>query len=112
MRYFTPDLLSRSRAVDDAIAEPAAEEWDRRGEEYRKHLNEIQPHLPRGVRRLLRHALHDAEVLTLAADNAPEFSIFLELESPLDQRDRHLELRYQLAGKGLSDLPQEKWTRS
>src|SRR5437879_2572176 len=95
----TPDLILRTRSQDEAVAEPAAAEWDRQGEEYRKRLESIRPGLPAGARKLLRrYPLHDAKVLTIAADKGSHLSIFLETEAPLDQRDKHVELRYRLAG--------------
>jgi hypothetical protein len=82
MKYMTPDLIARFRSEDDAVAEPAVEEWERRGEAYRTRLAAIAPTVPPGVRRLLRYPLHDARVLAIAADDAPSFSIFLELAGP------------------------------
>jgi hypothetical protein len=106
MKYMTPELLARVRSDDDAIAEAAAEEWERRGEEYRARLDDVRsrPDLPRGVRRLLkRDVLHDAKVLTMAAGKN-SFSLFLELAGAIDPADKHLELQYRLVGgpgKGL-----------
>jgi len=106
MKYMTPELLARFRSDDDAIAEAAAEEWERRGEEYRARLDGIRSRsgLPQGVRKLLkRDSLHDAKVLTMAADKN-NLSIFLELTGTIDPADKRLELQYRLAGgpsKGL-----------
>ena len=105
MKYMTPDLIARFRSENDDVAEPAAEEWERRCEAYRTHWKAIREELPKSVRRLLaRCSLHDARVLAVAAEEKPYFSIFLDLESPADPRDKRLELRYRLAGgvrKGL-----------
>jgi hypothetical protein len=101
MMYMTPELLARFRSVDDDISEAAAEEWERRGMEYRGHLEQLgsRPDLPRGLRKLLkRDILHDAKVLTMAVDKGNCFSLFLELAGPVNPQDRHLELRYRLAG--------------
>ncbi len=100
----TPELLARFRSPDEAVAEEAAEEWERRGEAYRAYLARVEDALPAAVRELLaRYWLHDAKVLTIAKDERSYFSLFLELENPRDPADRYLELRYRLPngdGKG------------
>jgi hypothetical protein len=53
MKYMTPELIARVRSSDDAVAEPAAEEWERRGEAYRRDLAQIEQDLPRAVRGVL-----------------------------------------------------------
>jgi hypothetical protein len=102
MKYMTPELLARVRSDDDAVAEAAAEEWERRGEEYRTRLTEIgsRTRLPGCVRSKLlkRDYLHDAKVLTMAADTGNRFSIFLELAGVLDPAHKHIELQYRLVG--------------
>jgi len=102
MKYMTPELLARFRSDNDDIAEAAAEEWERRGEEYRKHLEEIRcrTDLPRGLRRLIkRDVLHDAKVLTLAVDDGGKrFSFFLELARQTGKEDNRVELEYRLVG--------------
>src|SRR5260370_40555945 len=111
MKYMTPELIVRFRSEDDAVAEPAVEEWERRGEAYHSRLAEIAPALPPGVRPLLRYPLHDARVLAIAADDAPSFSIFLELAGPPASRGKYLELRYRLVGRardGLGLIPHEE----
>jgi hypothetical protein len=111
MNYMTPELLARVRSQDDDVAEAAAEEWERRGEEYRKRLQEIRSRhgLPRGLRKLLnRDVLHDAKVLTLAVDEeGKRFSVFVELARPAGSESKRLELEYRLVGgpRGL-DLKQ------
>src|SRR5437667_5445299 len=111
MNYMTPDLIARTRSDDDDIAEGAAAEWRHRCEAYRVRVKEIKPHLPLGLRRLLRgYSLHDAKVLTMAAGKSPHFSIFFELDNPSGPEDQHLELRYRLAGgvgKGLEFVQHE-----
>jgi hypothetical protein len=101
MKYMTPELLARIRSEDDTISEAAADEWDQRGEEYRAHLQQLQlgRDLPRGVRRLLKvDTLHDAKVLSLAADEGNGLSISLELPHEANPGKKHLELLYKLAG--------------
>jgi hypothetical protein len=85
----TPDLLARFRSLNDDIAEAASAEWERQCQAYNQHLKEIRPHLSRGARRLLRSfPFHDAKVLALAADDAPHFSLFLELNEPAEKKKR------------------------
>ena len=52
MKYMTPELLVSVRSEDDSVAEAAAEEWERRGEEYRARLEALRD----GAR---RHAFPD-----------------------------------------------------
>ena len=104
MKYMTAELIARFRSEDDAVAEPAVEEWERRGEAYRSRLAEIAPSLPPGVRPLLRYPLHDARVLAIAADDTPSFSFFLELAGPAASRGKYLELRYRLVGRAKDGL--------
>jgi hypothetical protein len=100
MKYFTPDLLLRFAATDDAIADAASEEWDRVHAKYVEHLEAIEPELPRSFRRLLRNVcLHDARVLTITVDEKPYLSILLRPLKPRKPEDRFLEIRYHLLGK-------------
>ncbi|MGL4554154.1 MAG: hypothetical protein ACRC33_23570 [Gemmataceae bacterium] len=72
MRFFTPELLDRSRSLDDAVAEQAADEWDAAGEAYRRHLKDIRSLLPAGARRFHRlFTLHDAEAISLVHEHDP-----------------------------------------
>jgi hypothetical protein len=100
MKYLTPDLLARFRSLDDSVAEAASAEWQRQCEAYNKHLKEIRTDLSPGVRRLLRrHQFHDAKVLTMASDEVPHFSFFLEMNEPTEEGGKkRLELRYRLVG--------------
>jgi hypothetical protein len=113
MKYMTAELLARFRAPDDKIADQAAEEWERQCQAYARHLQEIDKSLTVGARRLLRrHDLHDAKILTMARDEVPHFSFYLELEdsSQLDGK-RRLEIRYRLVGggKGLTSSSMRTW---
>lgn len=97
MKYFTPDLLARFGSTDDAIADAASAEWEGAHKAYRDHLKELGKRFPLGVRSLLRHYhLHDAKVLTMAFDDRPYFSIFLDINNPSDPRKRFVELGYRL----------------
>jgi len=96
MKYFTPELLARCRSEDDAIADVASEEWERRNKDYEKYLDGIRPLLSgsRSIRYLLNKLrLHDAKVYSMALDEDPHFSIFVQAH---DQKDGALELRYRL----------------
>jgi hypothetical protein len=97
MKYMTPDLLARFRSPDDDVADAADSEWERQAKAYTQHLREIRKDLTGGVRRLLRYNLHDAKVLTMAVDEVPHFSLFLELDEPGEpDGKKRLELRYRL----------------
>ena len=104
MKYMTPELLSRFRSLDDSVAEAASAEWERQCEAYLQRLKETRTNLSPATRRLLRYQFHDAKVLTMAADEVPHFSIFIELTDPAEREGKkRLELRYRLvggAGKG------------
>jgi hypothetical protein len=95
MNYLTPELVARSRSEDETIAEAAGADWERACEEYNQRVDALRPKLPKGVRTLLdRLYLHDARVLALAVEEAPVFSIFLQLDNP---PKKLVELKYSLA---------------
>jgi hypothetical protein len=99
MNYFTPELLTRFGSPDDGVADAASREWERAQEAYVAHLSALRSDLPKSVRTVLRRfCLHDAKVLTIAIDEAPFFSIFLQLKNPRHPLDNYLELRYSLTG--------------
>jgi hypothetical protein len=81
MKFFTPELLARYGSEDDRVADAAHEDWERATEQYRQHLSQIQPKLPRAVKSLSkRFCLHDArlKMLAIGKDNH-SVSMFLEL---------------------------------
>lgn len=97
MKYFTPELLDRFGSAEDEVAQVASKEWEQAHERYLAHLQEIKAKIPKRVRLLLRrYYLHDAKVLTIAYDEQPFFSIFLQLDTPSKEM---IELRYRLAGR-------------
>lgn len=100
MKYMTSDLLARIRSPETAVAEAALAEWQESCDRYNRHVEDIQAGLPRAARKLLspRFNLHDARVVTLAVDEAPLLSIYVERDNPSHPGDRYLELRYRLAG--------------
>ena len=100
MKFMTPDLLARFRSEDDEVAEAAAAAWEEAGARYNEHLDAIRASLPRAARKLLRPQFnpHDARVLAVTVDETPFCSIFLKLAGAPDALDRHVELRYRLAG--------------
>src|SRR4051794_25194294 len=100
MKYMTPALLVRSRSQDATVAEAAMAKWEEACERYNRHTEAIQASLPPAARRLMspRFNLHDARVLTIAVDDTPVLSILLERDRGSQPPDRHLELRYRLAG--------------
>lgn len=70
MKYFTPDLHSRTCSKDDAVADAAHAEWETALERYEKRLQRIRPVLTPGVRQLAEGLrLHDARLLLLGRSN-------------------------------------------
>src|SRR5438445_688239 len=107
MKYLTPDLIARSRSGDDATADLAGTEWDQACKRYNEFIETVDPQLTPSVRRFLkRYCLHDARMLTLAAEDSFA-SIFLQLDgSP--QPGPFIELRYRLAGDWKSSCRLER----
>src|SRR5580693_3944723 len=99
MKYFTPELLSRYRSPNEAIADAAADEWDRAIDGYRAHLKAIRLHLPRTVRRLIsRIPLHDAKFIAYEhPENSPKLLILVQVEATVSVPSRLLQLNYSLA---------------
>jgi hypothetical protein len=98
MKFFTPDLITRASAVDDAIADAAQEEWEERRSKYQEHLRAIRPQLPRPVHTFLgRFCLHDAQ-LKWIAERADERRVVmaLQLDTPPGES---LQLVYDLVGE-------------
>jgi hypothetical protein len=61
MKFFTQNLLERFGSEDDRVALAAQEELEKRSEEYRRHLREIEAELPPRFREMQeRYYLHDA----------------------------------------------------
>jgi|GEM_PF-6825260 len=99
MRYFTPELLARSRSLDDDEAEAAAAEWEKKITAYNVRLKKIRRHLPLGARQLLKHvSLHDAQFLTLNRAGSELFLTF-RLPGNAHKQAGGVELRYTLAGQ-------------
>src|SRR5207248_6203575 len=99
MKYFTPELLARSRSLDDDEAEAAAAEWEKKITAYNVRLKEIRRRLPLGARQLLKHvSLHDAQFLTLNRAGNELFLTF-RLPSNAHKQAGGVELRYTLAGR-------------
>ena len=99
MRYFTPELLARTRSLDDDEAEAAAAAWETNITAYNVRLKEIRLRLPLGARQLLRHvSLHDAQFLT---PNRAGIELFLTFRLPCNAHKQAggVELRYTLAGQ-------------
>ncbi len=106
MKYFTPDLLARLGSSDDAVANAAAAEWDRRQQAYEEELQRIEPELPERVREFNNLLLHDARVQSLARRDG---QLILVLRKDIPPRDLVI-LTYELAGEPVIDreaLPPE-----
>lgn len=103
MKYFTPELLTRCRSSDDAIAEAAADQWERAIAAYNARLARIRPDLPLGARQLLKHvSMHDAECLTIKTlEGAAGEELFLTFRLPKSNGKPAggVELRYSLTGR-------------
>ena len=81
MKYFTTEVILRTRSEDDDSADAANDEWDRLQDVYLARLKEIGPKLPRSLRSLLkRFYLHDAKVSTIALDGGSTLVLTLQLD--------------------------------
>ena len=99
MNYFTPELLARTRSVDDNEAEAATCEWEQHIAAYNARLAQMRRQLPLGVRQLLRRvSLHDAQLLTLNRAGSELFLTF-RLAANAGKQAGGVELRYRLAGQ-------------
>src|SRR5690242_2811543 len=96
MKYFKPELLARCRALDDEVAEAAAQEWEDAIAAYQTRFNAISHKLPEEARSLCsRFTLHDARMLGAAFGTEQAlFVILLQLESAGGNRGKALELSY------------------
>jgi hypothetical protein len=67
MRHLKPELLVRSRSLDDAVSEAAADEWEEAVAKYNAELDAMRSDLPPGVCSLLTScSLHDARILSIS----------------------------------------------
>jgi len=83
MRYFTPELLRRTRSRDEDVAEAASAEWDDRLDDYAEHLKSLRRAMPLQARRAVRRvpSLHDADFLGyLVEKTAPRITLVVRLE--------------------------------
>jgi hypothetical protein len=96
MKYFTPDLLDRSRSRDDDVAEAAASEWEQAGTAYLARFTSIRAQLPGGARRLSRASLHDAKLLSVfsSSKRMALFGMVLQLDGSPKRPGEFLELEY------------------
>jgi hypothetical protein len=66
MKYFTGELIERLGSSDESIVGTAEAEWDRRLEEYERHLRRIEADLPDHIKDFNGLLLHDARVHDIA----------------------------------------------
>ena len=99
MRYLKPEILARSRSLDDDVSEAAADEWEQALATYNAELDSIRPDLPSAVRALLAsYSLHDARILSISeARRKPRLSLLIQLEGKPTRPGDLLELQYLLA---------------
>jgi hypothetical protein len=98
MQYLKPELLERTRSLDD-VAEAAAKEWEEALAEYNAALDSLRSVLPAGVRALLaRYSLHDARILSISEERRrPRLTLLVQLEGKPARPGNLLELHYLLA---------------
>jgi hypothetical protein len=86
MRYFTPELLSRIRSLDEDVSAAAHQEWERALVNYQRRWAKIKAAFPEGVRRFEEDpvCLHDAQVLSMG-QQGDTFAIVSQLEPPSRQ---------------------------
>ena len=99
MRHLKPDILVRSRSLDDAVSEAAADEWEEAVAKYNAELDAIRSDLPPGGRALLAsRSLHDARILSIIeVRRKPRLSLLIQLEGRPTRPGDLLELQYRLA---------------
>src|ERR1700730_12597863 len=97
MKYLTPQLLDRSRSLNDNTAEVAAADWEQALAAYNTRLQEVRRRLPVGARQLLKQvSLHDAQCLTINRAGSELFPTF-RLAKGAHKSSGGVELRYSLA---------------
>ena len=89
MKFFTPELLTRFGASDDAIADAAQVEWEAATKRYSDSIRSMKKDMPRRLKSMLRRfSFHDARLcfigmdgqslrLSLRLDTPPQETVFL-----------------------------------
>ena len=66
MKFFTPELYLRSNSRDDAVADHAADDWEKAISDYNRHLAKYTKQMNPRVKDLAETlCLHDAELISL-----------------------------------------------
>ncbi len=83
MKYFSPELVNRSRSEDEDISWAAHDEWELAVKRYHRRIKRILKDFPESLRRFEEApvCLHDAEVLSMGRDG-DTFVWVLETEPP------------------------------
>ena len=82
MKYFTPDLHTRSCSLDDKVADKAQAEWDLVLNKYEKRIEKIRGELPAGFKKLCGELhLQDANLVCLLRQG-DTCMLVLRLEPP------------------------------
>jgi len=63
LKYFTRELYAKCNSTDEEVVDRAEAEWEKAIKDYRGHLRQLQPKLPRGARLFEKISLHDAELI-------------------------------------------------
>jgi hypothetical protein len=98
MKYFTPELILRTRSDDEAIAEAANEAFDAARDEYWKRSQRIRKRLAAGNVNQIeeQYSLHDARLLSVELSQAkPLVVLTLQLEGRGNKDGVVLEIKYQ-----------------
>ncbi len=83
MKYFTPELINRTRSADDDVADAAHDDWELAIKRSNRHWRRIRLAVPENVRRFDEGSvcLHDAELLSMGRQD-DQLVMLLETEPP------------------------------
>jgi len=83
MKYFTPELHTRTSSLDDGQADAAHEEWEKAVKRYEKRLAKIRPAFTSGLKKLTGELrLHDAQLLFFGQREDRCILVFRPEQSP------------------------------
>jgi hypothetical protein len=105
MKFFTPELLRRTRSPDQAVWSAASEEWEVMLKDYSRHLKAIRPRMSDTTRAVLRlPTLHDGLLVgSLGQMKGPQIELLVRLEDRKGEPTRFLLFRYQTATRHSKD---------
>ncbi len=116
MKFFTPELYLRSNSRDDAVADCAADDWEKAISDYNKHLAKYAKQMNPRVKDLAETlCLHDAELISLEEHprgplSAPLFAFTFPVETiALRSNGKIINLFYFLWAEAGQSRSSETW---